>query len=267
MGTKMKNAPVYYALAAVRFNTLALLDQYVPALQDNLRKAGYPDFSQSVIAQFTLGLPGAPNNVMPTLQPLVRYQFLNEQRTSGFLLDQSSFSFQTADYDTSDPFTSNFMQGLRILNSTVQLSYSERLGLRFLDAVCPGENETLGDYLQPSMLGLFGHVDDDRELIHSISETRMRRSKITLVGRATILNQPAPGVAAFPAELQPVVLDLMERFKKVTGIYAVLDTDSWIEGREKFDVDNLGKTLALLQNEVRFSFDRMVTPHALRIWN
>jgi hypothetical protein len=87
------------------------------------------------------------------------------------------------------------------------------------------------------------------------------------VGRATIFNQLAPGVAAFPAELQPVVLDLVERFKKVTGIYAVLDTDSWIEGREKFDVDNLGKTLTLLQNEVRFSFDRMVTPHALRIWN
>ena len=62
MGKKMKNAPVYYALAAVRFNTLAFLDQYVPALQDQLRKAGYPDFDKAVITQFAIVPGAAPNN-------------------------------------------------------------------------------------------------------------------------------------------------------------------------------------------------------------
>ena len=51
MGRKMNNAPVYFALAQVKFNQLAALDNYIPAVQDSLRKAGYPDFQPIQMAQ------------------------------------------------------------------------------------------------------------------------------------------------------------------------------------------------------------------------
>jgi uncharacterized protein (TIGR04255 family) len=264
MGKKMKNAPVYYALAQVRFNTVALLDQYVPTIQDRLRKEGFPDFEKAVVATINMNLGAGQGQVFPALQSQPRYQFLNEDKTSGFVLDQSSISFQTTNYDIFPPFSAALLRGLEILNEAVQLSYSDRLGLRYLDAVCPREGETLSQYLAPSMLGLFEHIGD-RTLAHSATETKTQNGKIFLLGRATIFNQPSGG-AAFPAEMQPVFLELAEKFREIKGTYSVIDTDSWIEGREKFDLGTLGKNLVSLQGEVRFSFDRMVTPHATKVW-
>ena len=63
MGKKMKNAPVYFVLAQVRFNPLLTLDSYVPAIQETLRKAGYADFSKLMMAtvNFNLAVPATAN--------------------------------------------------------------------------------------------------------------------------------------------------------------------------------------------------------------
>jgi uncharacterized protein (TIGR04255 family) len=264
MGKKMKNAPVYYALAQVRFNTLALLDQYVPTIQDQLRKEGYPDFERAVVTTLNMNLGAGQGQIHPAFQSQPRYQFLSEDKTSGFLLDQSSISFQTTNYDVFAPFSASLLRGLEILHSSVGLSYSDRLGLRYLDAVCPKPGETVSQYLAPSMLGLYEHIGD-RILAHSATETKTQNGRIFLLGRATIFNQES-GPAAFPAEMQPVPLELIEKFRTIQGVYSVIDTDSWVEGRDKFDLITLGKAFDSLQTEVRFSFDRMVTPHAVKVW-
>jgi uncharacterized protein (TIGR04255 family) len=262
----MSNAPVYYALAQLRFNTIAALNDYIPTLQDKLRKQGFPDFSQAVTTSVNMQVTPGQQLMVPAVQSSSKYLFLNAEKTAGFVLDQSSISFQTTDYDTSEKFKANLLKGLEILHNAVQLSYSERLGLRYLDAVWPKEGETLSEYLAPSMLGLFEHLED-RELVHSVSETRAQNGSIVLVGRSTILNQPNDSGAAFPFELQPVPLQLTEKFREIRGVYVVLDTDSWVEGRESFDLKKVSDTLSLLQVETRFSFDQMVTPHALKVWN
>lgn len=265
MGRKLKNAPVYYVLAQVRFNTVALLDRYVPDLQDSLRKAGYPDFNKAVLATISMDLGGGGAQVVPALESHARYQFLNASRTSGFLLDQSSLSFQTTDYDVFEPFSEALLSGIEILHKNVELSFSERLGLRYFDAVCPREGETLSQYLIPSMLSLSDQIGD-RNLIHASSETKTQKGKVFLLGRVTILNQPTVGVA-FPQELQPIALQVTEKFRGISGLYGIIDTDSWIEGREKFDLGEIKKSLISLRDEVRFSFGQMATPHALNVWN
>jgi hypothetical protein len=80
------------------------------------------------------------------------------------------------------------------------------------------------------------------------------------------LNQPTVGVA-FPQELQPIALQVTEKFRGISGLYGIIDTDSWIEGREKFDLGEIKKSLISLRDEVRFSFGQMATPHALNVWN
>ncbi len=258
MGQKMKNAPVYFALAQVRFNPLAVLETYVPTIQDSLRKAGYPDFKPSQLAQLILGAP------MPKPAVVTRYLFLDASQTSGFSLDQASFSYHTTNYDTFEPFLTAFFNGLRVVHGETVLSYSERVGVRFLDAVSPLPGETVSQYLQPYVLGLTDRLEG-RQLVHSVSETRTALGKTTLVGRAIIQKQETPG-AAFPEDLQPMPLKLTEKSSKISGTYAIIDTDSWIEDRENFDLDSLEKTLRSLHNDVRRSFDLMITPHALKVW-
>lgn len=257
----MQNAPVYYVLAQTYFNTLAALDTYVPAIQERLRKAGYPDFQTIQLAHLVLtGSPAAAKTTVST-----RYLFLNSTKTAGFILDQSWLTYQTTDYDTFDPFLDLFVTGLEVVHDEATLSYSDRSGVQFLDAVVPVSGEPISKYLQPCVIGL-SNCFPDRTLVHSISETRSALDKTTLVGRAIIQTQEDGG-AAFPEDLRPIHLRLADKFAEISGEYATIDTDSWVEDRQDFDLDNIKKTVALLHANVRRSFDLMVTPHALKVWN
>jgi len=265
MGKKMKNAPVYFVLAQVQFNAVLTLDGYVPAIQDALRKAGYADFAKLMVAtmNLNLGMPSTANQ-MPVTQT-ARYLFLNEAKFSGFLLDQTSLIFETTEYDTFDQFSEAFFLGLKTLHESVGgLSFCERVGIRFLDAVCPGENEKVTDYLAPSLVGLFDKLKD-RELKHVISETWSTSDQANLMCRAIIQNQAAKGVS-FAPDLQPMLLKVADKFKDTSGIYGIIDTDAWFENRQKFDIDRIKEKLISLHGDVRNSFDEMVTPHALNVW-
>lgn len=256
----MRNAPVYYALAQVRFNRLAALENYIPAIQDSLRKSGYPDFQSDQVTTFIVH---PPENVKPATTR--RYLFLNAERNSGFTLWEDAIIFHTTNYDTFAPFIAALLQGLEVVHSEAVLSYSDRVGIRFLDAVVPSSGETITQYLQPAVLGLSDKLPD-RKLVHSISETRTSLGKTSLLGRAIIFHQEKEG-AAFPEDLQPVPLRLMDKFSKVKGTYAVIDTDSWIDDRQTFNQKNLEDTLNSLHESMRRSFDLMITAHALKVWN
>ncbi len=265
MGKKMARAPIYYALAQVRFNTVLALEQYAPLIQEYMRKNGFPDFEKAFVATISISPAGALQNPsFPSLQPQARYSFLTEARLAGFILDQSMMMFHTTDYSTFEPFLETFVRGLEVVNKEAGLSYSERVGIRFLDAVCPGPNESLSEYLVPSVLGLFDKLAP-RELVHTSSETRTKEGNTNLTSRTIIYHQDQEG-AVFSPDLQPVQIKLAERFSKIKGLYAVLDTDSWLEEREKFDVPGLERRLDLLHKELSRSLDLTVTPHAIKSW-
>jgi uncharacterized protein (TIGR04255 family) len=256
---KMKNAPIYYSLAQVRFNRFAAIADYVPKIQDSLRRAGFPDYQSIETTHLSFGVP---QGVKPTV--ITRYLFLDERQTAGFILDGSWLSFQTADYDTFEPFLTTFLEGLRIIHREAGLSYSERVGLRVLDAVVPGDNETVYDYLHPSVIGLADRFKN-RELVHSISETRSTFDERVLVSRVVIHIQSTEG-PAFPEDLQPVPLKPIEKFAKISGKYGILDTDGWVERRETFDLAGIEKILRACHTDVGESFDLAISPHARKVW-
>jgi uncharacterized protein (TIGR04255 family) len=194
-----------------------------------------------------------------------RYLFLDSKQTSGFILDQSWMTYQTSDYDTFRPFLSAFCAGLQTVHKEAVLSYSERVGIRYLDAVLPSADETIADYLQPYVLGLSSSFPG-RQLVHTISETRTVLGKATLVSRAVLFTQKEGGVA-FPEDLQPVPLKQTEKFSQISGLYAVIDTDSWLEDRQDFELGGVERTLDSLHTDIGRSFELMVTPHALKVWD
>ena len=195
---------------------------------------------------------------------MTRYSFLDEKRRAGFILDQGMMFYQTTDYDTFNPFLNRFLEGLKVLDEAARLSYTERAGVRFLDAVCPEASETIDQYLVPSVLGIFRELEP-RESEFAASETRTKLAESTLISRVTIFGKSF-SERRFQFDLQPVNLTLTERFQSVAGLHAVIDTDSWIEKRETFALDNVKKQLRQLQINVRQSFDLVVTRHAMSVW-
>ena len=163
----------------------------------------------------TLGPPldGVAQGQVPVSQ-VARYEFLNAERTSGFILDQGALSFQTTDYDVFETFSKQFLIGLEIVHKAVELSYTDRLGLRYLDAVFPNIDENLSIYLNERMLGLSEY--DGSQIVQSFSETVFRVRDTNMTARAVIQDGPL----GFPPDLLPHPLVLHEHFQSLKGKHA-----------------------------------------------
>lgn len=265
MGRKMKSAPVYFTIAQVRFNPILSLETYAPQIQDRLRKEGFPDLQKALLATINLNMNLAPSSEggSPPQLPMAqtaRFMFGSMERTSGFILDQSALSFQTTEYDVFETFLETFLKGLEAVNEAVSLSYTDRIGLRYLDAVFPKSGESVRDYLSASILGLTEKIDDT--IVHSFSETLVKRENVNVRSRVIIQE----GEMGFPPDLQPMTLKVGDRFTHLRGHHAIIDTDGWSEAREPFNVDRIREQLGLIHAGIEKTFRASITENALKTW-
>lgn len=271
MGTsqKMKNAPVYYVLAQARHNPVLRLDAYIAEIQDRMRKAGYPDHQVSTTIAVELNFTAG--NGQTDAQRLVpknveRHLFLSADRTKGFIFEQGALSFQTMEYDTFGPFLDDFMEGFAVVHDVIKLDYTERIGIRYLDAVVPADGpDDLARYLTPGVLGLVGQLPAGALVGLSLSETHIPLPDVeaNLLSRTIIRNGPL----GFPVDLEPQGLKVPERFHKVQGLHAIIDTDAFQMKRVlPLNLDELRARLDMLHTKIRMAFDATVTKQALAEW-
>jgi len=265
MGTKLKAAPVFFTIVQVRFNPILSLETYAPQIQEHFRKAGFPDAQRTILNTINLTLKAAASSGegSPSQLPIaqsIRFAFGNMERTSCFVLDQGALSLQTTEYDVFETFLADFLKGLDAVNEAVSLSFTDRLGLRYLDAIFPKSGETVKDYLSESILGLTEKIDDP--IVHSFSETLTKRENVSVRSRAIIQDSEV----AFPPDLLPMILILPDRFRMLRGPHAIIDTDGWSDLREAFNLDRIREQLQLIQSAIKKTFEASVTKNALKAW-
>lgn len=267
MGKKMKSAPVYFTIGQVQHNPLLNLGSYLPVIQERMRKAGFPDFKRAVQVQFDLSPGMAARDTdqasQPAVQRVERFLFADVPSTSGFVLQANSLSFQTTEYETFESFLEQLRLGLSILGDAVGgLSFVERLGLRYLDAVVPATGETLGQYLANEVLGLPTRMSKAK-FAYSFAEAVLLMEGVgQLVSRTVIQN----GSLGFPPDLQPDNLKVLERFRTVSGEHAVVDTDGSFTERQPFDTSQIESRLQALHGLIDESFRATTTDHARTVW-
>jgi uncharacterized protein (TIGR04255 family) len=266
MGTKMKQAPVYFTIVQVRHNPILQIGNYAPDIQERMRKAGYPDYRPGktlVINFLSNSTDGDLSSQGPVTETIERHLFLNRDGTCGFVVEQNALSFQTTEYDTFETFSENFFVGLEIVHQCISLDYSERIGIRYLDAVVPtGGEAELQKYLAPGVLGIADRLPNDVPVVLSLSETHISMPDAKLLSRTLIQN----GRLGFPIDLANQGLEVPQRFQQVDGVHAIIDTDASQDGREAFDLVRLQERLDMLHSKIRMTFDASVTEHALNIW-
>ena len=265
MGEKLADAPVYFTIAQVRHNPILSMQDYLVAIQESMRRAGYPDYKrvpnlQIVLPQVTSGEPSQVST--PTAQQIERYLFSTLDGTRGFIVEPGAFSLQTTEYETYEAFSEEFFKGLRIIHDTVKLDYTERVGIRYLDAVVPPTEKEVAEYLVPGALGISSVLPDSVQVTQSFSETDILTPAGTLIARAIVRNGPL----GFPIDLQPLGLNVAERFSKIHGVHAILDTDASYLGREKFDAGTLQSRLKALHDVIGTAFWATVTDRAKEAW-
>jgi uncharacterized protein (TIGR04255 family) len=267
MAEKLKNAPIYFAIAQVQHNAILTIRDYLPAVQEGMRKAGYPDFTPAFAISFNIpaAVPGeAAQTKPPTPVHIERNFFLNLGKTRAFIVDTNAISFQTTEYETYPEFSGEFFRGLEIIHKIIGLDFSERVGLRYLDAVSPLSNgEELWSYLVPGVAGLGRHLPQGlNNVAHSLSETVI----VTSAGNVTAKVILRKGPLGFPLDLQPLGLQVADRFTRLNGPHAILDTDAAWQTREGFDIASLRHRLGELHDISEGVFDATVTERAKAAW-
>jgi uncharacterized protein (TIGR04255 family) len=260
MGDPLRNPPVYFTVAQVRFNPILKLADFLPSVQESFRHARFPDFVKHSTIAIKVNVQEGVTTPTPHQQE--RYAFGNAAKTHSFLLDECSLTLQSTDYGRFETFSEEFLKGLDRLHEIVQLDFLERVGVRYLDRVVPlAANDTLAQYLAPEALGLSTRLPGSA--VHSFCETLTEVQGMKLLSRVVMLTGPV----AFPPDLLPLGLEVAKRFQSQHGPHAVLDNDGFVDGREPYSVDTVRTHLHTIHEVIRAAFRAIATPYAFKVWN
>src|SRR5258708_22734631 len=116
----------------------------------------------------------------------------------------------------------------------------------------------MGEFGLSWRMGISVFVPVSVQSSNSFTKTNILTTVGTLTARAIIRN----GQLGFPIDLQPLGLNVAERFSKIQGVHAILDTDAYYFGREKFDVDALQSRFRALHDVIGTAFWATVTNRA-----
>lgn len=258
MGTPLKNPPVYFTLAQVRFNPVLKLADYLPSIQEAFRRADFPGFEQQQLVTIQVTLQNGQPTPSPVLQD--RFQFGNVEKTHTFILDSQSLTLQSTNYGQFETFSECFLKGLNIVNDAVQFAFTDRVGLRYLDRVMPQDGETIEQYLADQVHGLNSRLGG--KPLYSYSEALNEIGNIRLLSRVSIQD----GALAFPPDLQPGNLVVSGRFTAFIGKCAVFDNDGFVEGREVFSADAVATHLDAIHKAISAAFKTTATSYAFEAW-
>lgn len=251
---KLSKSPLVYVVAQVRIGAVTKMADYVPEIQEHLRKAGYPLYRASEVQELEFGPAGMKSRV------LSQWAFDRTDRATGFLVQEGSVAFHTTAYDTHDTLFADLERGLRIVHGAVGIGASERLGLRYVDAFQADPGRTLGDYLVPGLRGV--ELDGigarrPRSFANLITETD--------VGGRLVVRVVLNSHGVLPPDLVPQDLVLARTFEAQRPV-AVLDYDHFVERVEPFALDRAMAQFRALHGIVSAAFTKTVTPLALEHW-
>lgn len=264
MGNQVRNAPVFFTFAQIRHNTVAMITEPIFAkhIQEKMRNIGYSDFQSQPMVIFEL--PEVNEGLaQPKIRNIERHVFSNLKKTKSFIVEPNSLSFQTTDYVNSEVFVKDFGAGLEIVNEVVGLDFYDRLGIRYLDAVCPPNGEEgLGVFLRQGVLGLVKNLGE-APVFYSATETRLLHNGFNVLTRAIIKG----GKINFPNDLQPIGVEIKDKFKHIDQVHAIVDTDAFQETREAFNLESILKAVDLLHESASIVFKATVTDEAWEFWD
>lgn len=260
MGTKLTKAPVCFTLAQMRFNPVLAMESFLPALQNDFREEGFPDYTSTEVRAIEVSNEDGGLEVRE--KPVKRFVFRNKAQTAAILLDPTALTYELSDYPVFEEFSKVFVRALDIVHQHRPIAYCDRIGMRMLDAVQPVDGETLDQYIVPQALGFIGAVDDSFEHEQTLTESHFKNGSHSLLIRAVRI----PSGLAAPPDLTPLRLKLTKRFLLHHGETMMLDFDSSKSERVDFSASTTKAELSNLKLALSRSFKALVTEHALKVW-
>ena len=120
---KLKTNPLVCVLGQVRISPVLQMEEFIPAIQEQLRRTDYPKFNREETEELILG-PGT----QPKVRSSTRWIFLNKENTAAVVLAQNFIALQVSQYTSFEIFLGALKAVLKIIGKVADISLTERLG-------------------------------------------------------------------------------------------------------------------------------------------
>jgi len=248
------SAPLVYVLAEVRCSPTLDVERRAAAVQEAIRSE-YPLLEP--VADIRVS-PGA--QIGATTSPI--FAFADANRRRGVVISSGSVCYHVTEYATSNEFLDQLGSVLRAIEPIYATDTVTRLGLRYVDAIVPEDNETVFDYVSPALAGV--SLDDgSSRRVQCVVEQPRQDGGIAI--RFLALGIPiyrSPDLPALGLR-QPAWVDRAMEHQAAT---AILDTDHWIATPRQYQAEPVLDAFKSLKAGITSAFLKATTPHALKIW-
>lgn len=259
---KLTRDPLSLVLCQVRFSAIRKMPDFIPDIQDRLRRKGFPN-DASGNGQ-NLVITQGPDGMQTEAKAVRRDEFRTKDERWAISIGPDALSLVTTAYDRYRGFHEKLLLCLQEVDAVAELSLCQvnRVGIRYIDVIDPEEGETFRDYLKKPLHGLQSDVYlDDGQVIQSqtIGRTKMGTMSVRIwqnnqgqvIPPDILLGKPMPlSISVGPGKLITLV-----------------DTDHFVQGAWDFDHPSVLETADELHQGInRAWFNDVITPHARTAW-
>lgn len=255
-GLVLPQTPLIFVLAQVRTSPVLTIGEKIPAIQEALRKNGFPRLDQrniQVTRQETSG------TVQFTQRP--QWVFTNRENTLCILVESESIVLQSTNYSVFEEFLQPLKLALETVAEIAAPSLVERIGLRYIDLILPSEGKDLAYYLEDALRVSPWHGCGARTAMFSESIFTTENDTQLMI-RFVEGNQGL----AFPPDLLPVSLHFRKNPARTTP-FGLLDLDHSSETPLDYNPSSIIEGMWNLHSLLETVFKSSVTPDAISEWS
>lgn len=264
---KLSKQPLALVLIQIRFSPFLNMSQYVPKIQDNLRKIGFVEYEEIQGLEFKV----SPNGIQSVENKC--HVFKTQDQYSNVILDSSQLVYQTSDYDVFEVYYSKFTEIISsVVNeipdfkSTVSI---QRLGLRYVDRIIPMDtNDQIDTYIKKDFQIKQASVFGDQEKICSVSQAGQVPVGVDKTGVIVLrLTQGEKGLV-LPPDLMAQAPKLKRELNK-NNLIGLIDIDHFYKPKEKLNWlnnDILEEVFYKMHDNSKNMFEDVVSPEGIEKW-
>lgn len=258
----LSKQPLVLVLGVVRISPVRKMEHYLPDIQEEFRRNGFPIERASTIQQIVIG-PSGPSAVAQKL-----WEYRNREETWSILVFADSVVLQTTAYTRFEEFAAKLEMAVGAVLAKTEsdkLGVVHRIGLRYVDAILPRPGEDHRLYLREGLRGIADAAfqrGTHRLQIESVGRTQVADGQGTFIVRVT---QNDKGL-----ELPPDLIGnhpKRARRAKAGELVTLIDMDHVIAGNFEPRIDWVVDRAYKLHDHIIETFhDFIITDQAVEIW-
>lgn len=254
--------PLVLVLCQVRFSPIRQMAGYIPAIQEEFRRRGFPIDRSGKIQQVMI----TPGGVQSVEQE--RWEYRTKDETWSVLVLQDSVVLQTTDYSKFETFAEHLTSALRtVLEKTEhdKLGVVQRVGLRYVDLIAPRTGEDHRFYLRQGLHGVADQVfraGSQRLHVESVGQTAVGDLDGTMIVRVVQNDQGFD----LPPDLAGGAPKHTSRARP-NELVTLVDMDHFVEGTFEPSVEwVVARAYEMHDHLIETFHNHVVTTAAIEAW-